>query len=241
MDLIAAPATSGPWVDTAYPLSSYVISALVSAGKIGVCRYVPLPDNSSAGDISRAEVAMICGAGLELLLVQHVRLPGWDPAHHDGDTDAAAALAKANEVGYPHGCHLFLDLEGINGSAFATINFAVDWQHTLIAGLFRAGLYVGYGVPLYAEDLYELPGFDCYWSDAANRQVATRGFAIKQGPRCPHRRRRLRPRRGQARSSSAACRTRASSRRRTPERATASGPRRRRTPARDAIRARQGR
>ena len=37
-------------------------------------------------------VEAICGAGLELLLVQHVRYPGWDPAKENGDFDAAAAL-----------------------------------------------------------------------------------------------------------------------------------------------------
>ena len=182
MDLIAAPATVGSWVDTDYPLSSYVVSALVSAGRIGVCRYVPLPGNDSAGDISKTELEIICGAGLELLLVQHPRNPGWNPANCSGDADAASALSKATEVGYPHGAHIFQDLEGINGSAAVTIGFAVDWQHTILAGLKQAGLYVGYGVPLHPLDLYELPGFNSYWSDAGNRQVATRGTAILQGP-----------------------------------------------------------
>ena len=182
MDLVAAPATPGAWVDTSHPLSGFMISALVSIGKIGVCRYLPLPGNSSAGDISKSEVEAICGAGLELLLVQHVRYPGWDPTKENGDFDAAAALTKAAEVEYPHGCHIYLDLEGINGSTFATINYCVDWQHTVIAGLARAGLYCGYGVPLHPIDLYDLPGFNSYWSDLGDRQVATRGTAILQGP-----------------------------------------------------------
>jgi Domain of unknown function (DUF1906) len=182
MDLIAAPATVGAWVDTDFPLSSHAISALVSVGKVGVVRYVPLPGNDSAGDISRTELENICGAGLELMLVQHPRYAGWDPSQHSGDADAAAALMKAADIGYPHGCHLYLDLEGINSSAFATISYSVDWQHTLIAGLLNAGLYVGYGVPLHPQDLFDLPGFNTYWSDPANRQVATRGTAMLQGP-----------------------------------------------------------
>lgn len=182
MELIAAPATIGNWVDTDFPLSPHAISALVSVGKKGVVRYVPLPGNDSAGDISRTELENLCSAGLEVLLVQHVRFPGWNPALHSGDADAAAVLKKAAEVGYPHGCHVYLDLEGINGSAAGTIAYAIDWEHTLIAGLQRAGLYVGYGVPLYAVDLYDLPGFNTYWSDSADREVATRGTAIVQGP-----------------------------------------------------------
>lgn len=182
MDLVAAPATPGAWCDSDFPLSSHTISALVSAGKIGIVRYVPLPRNNSAGDISKIELEAICGAGLELLLVQHPRYAGWDPAKHNGDEDAAAALTKAAEVGYPYDAHLYLDLEGINGSTFATINYSVDWQHTLIAGRSKAGLYVGYGVPLHPQDLYDLPGFDTYWSDASDRQIATRGTALLQGP-----------------------------------------------------------
>jgi hypothetical protein len=182
MDLIAAPATAGAWVDSDFPLSPHTVSALVSAGKVGVVRYVPLPRNSSAGDISKAELEAICGGGLELMLVQHPRYPGWDPAKESGDDDAASALAKAVEVGYPHGAHLYLDLEGIRGSPYATISYAVDWQHTLIAGLLSAGAYIGFGVPLHPTDLYELPGFSSYWTDPANRQVATRGCAMRQGP-----------------------------------------------------------
>jgi hypothetical protein len=159
-----------------------LISALVSIGKVGVIRYVPLPGDDSAGDITKTELENICSAGLELMLVQHPRYAGWKPSSHSGDADAAAALARAEEVGYPHGCHLFLDLEGINDSTFATINFAVDWQHTLIAGLLSAGLYVGFSVPLHPVDLYEIPGVNSYWSDPADRQVATRGTAILQGP-----------------------------------------------------------
>src|SRR5271167_4491426 len=85
------------------------------------------------------------------------------------------------EAGYPDGAHVFLDLEGIDGTAFSTIKFATDWQREIVFAELKAGLYVGYAVPLHPQDLYDLPGFDCYFSDAADRQVATRGTAILQG------------------------------------------------------------
>lgn len=182
MTLVAGPATPGPWVDTSFPLTQHVCDALKAAGKVGVVRYVPLPGNSSHGDITAAELVAICGAGLECLLVQHVRLPGWDPGKHDGAGDGSMAGLVAYEAGYPDGAHVFLDLEGIHGSPFDTTGFAVDWQHRVMGNNLNAGLYVGYAVPLHPADLYELPGFDCYWSDAGPRHVATRGFAIKQGP-----------------------------------------------------------
>lgn len=180
MTLVAAAASSGPWVDTAAPLSLLTVQALRKAGKLGVARYMPLPANAASRDISHAELALICGNELELLLVQHVRLPRWDPAKHSGTNDAIKAVTHAEAAGYPLGAHLFLDLEGINGSAQATASFADAWQHAVIAAGYRAGLYVGYAVPLHPADLYNLHGFDSYWSDAGPRQVATRGFALRQ-------------------------------------------------------------
>lgn len=178
--MIAAPATAGPWVDTATPCNVHVAAALRAAGKVGIVRYVPLPANGSAADISAAELGGLVGEGLDCMLVQHVRRPPWDPGAHDGEADGAAAAAHAERVGYPPGCHLWLDVEGITGSATATVAFAVAWQRAVIAAGYRSGLYVGYAVPLDAEGLYELPGFDSYWSDFGRRSVATRGFAVVQ-------------------------------------------------------------
>lgn len=179
MNVVAASA--GPWVDTAWPLTPVVCQALVAAGKRGVGRYVPLPGNNSAGDISAAEAQRITGAGLQLLLVQHVRRPGWSPLHCDGRADAVAACAAALAAGYPSGAHLFLDLEGIVGTdAPSCAVFAQDWA-VEVRRYFAAGLYVGYDVPLSAAQLYALPSFTSYWSDPGPRNVATRGFALKQG------------------------------------------------------------
>ena len=181
MNLVAEPATPGRWLDTNWPCQPSVLAAVKAAGYVGLARYVPLPGVQSAGDITAGELQNICAEGLECLLVQHVRYPGWDPAKHDGGADANAAINAAVEAGYPGGGHIFLDLEGISGSAFATTAFAVDWCRLMATADLRAGVYVGYAVPLHPADLYDIPVADCYWSDAGPRQVATRGFAIKQG------------------------------------------------------------
>lgn len=62
------------------------------------------------------------------------------------------------------------------------MRWAIAWETRLIAANYSALLYHGYGVPLSALDLYELPGFNQYWTDAADRPVADRGNAIVQGP-----------------------------------------------------------
>ena len=184
--LTAVPALPGHYVDTNTPCSDALLRLVKASGALGVTRYVGLPNNNPANDISGAELLRIAAAGLACCLVQHVRGPekgftGWRPSRHSGADDAAAAVAAAQAAGYPAGAHLFLDLENIDDGAFATIQYAVAWQHVVIAAGYRAGLYVGFQVPLHPLDLYDLPGFDCYWSDAGHREVATRGCAVIQG------------------------------------------------------------
>ena len=177
----ATLAVAGPYVDTDTPCKASTCAALRAAGKLGVFRYVPLPRNGAGADISAGELADICGAGLALGLVQHPRAGLWLPANHSGGDDGSAAAEHALSVGYPQGAHLFLDLESIGGTAYETTVFAVGWQRAVIEAGYRAGLYVGFAVPLHPDDLYDLPGFDCYWSDDGNRTVGTRGTAILQG------------------------------------------------------------
>ena len=179
--MIASKAAPGHYVDTGYPCSASVVTAVTASRILGIGRYVPLPGLAGHRDISVDELARITGAGLACWLVQHVRFPGWDPGAHDGAVDAQAALAAAKAAGYPSGAHLFLDLEGITGSGTSTAAFADAWSGAVTAAGYLAGLYVGYAVPLSPQQLYELPGYDCYWSDAGHRLAATRSFAIEQG------------------------------------------------------------
>lgn len=168
-------------VDTSAKLTADVLSAVVDAGYAGVVRYVRLPGVSDTWDIDADELSMILGAGLGLLLVQHVRYPGWNPASYSGKQDAAAAVERARAAGYVAGSHIFLDLEGIKAKATdATIRFANDWADAVVAAGYKAGCYVGYAVPLTAAQLYDLHRIDSYWSDAGRRAVAKRGFAVRQ-------------------------------------------------------------
>jgi hypothetical protein len=149
-------------------------------GKVGVARYVPLPGNSSAGDISGVEIGCLLDAGLQVLLVQHVRRPPWIPMQQSGTVDAGAACRAAELSGYPAGCHLFLDFEGAAGSPGAAFAYCCEWGKETRSQGYLAGLYVGYSALMSPQELYDLPDFTSYWSDAGPRQVAVRGFAIRQ-------------------------------------------------------------
>lgn len=184
--IVARPATPGRWADTNTKLTVISATELKGLGFVGVARYVRLPDpkNSTASDIDPIELKMLIGVGLELLLVQHCRIPGnlgWRPVDHSGGVDAVAAVSHARLAGYPDGAHLYLDLEGINGTVAQTTSYCNDWSGRVEDEGYSAGLYVGYQVPLTAGELYALPHVSSYWSDAGPRAVATRGFALKQG------------------------------------------------------------
>ncbi len=144
----------------------------------GFFRYVPHVGAAGAGDITAAEVERIMRRKKGLGLVQHVRVPPWNPARFSGHDDAMAAVSRAYAVGYPKGAHIFADLEGIEGTGTKT--WANDWADAIVSEGYRAGTYVGYSVPLTPEELYKLHRMTSYWSDAGTRQVAVRGFALKQ-------------------------------------------------------------
>lgn len=173
-------ATAGTMVDTSAKLTPEVIAQVAAQGHLGVARYVPLPGVGADHDIDAGELRAILDGGLAVLLVQHVRYPGWDPAKQSGKTDALAAIERAAAAQYLAGAHIFLDLEGIKGTAQGTKAFAEAWAATIVEAGYCAGCYVGYQVPLNAVQLYNLHDFHCYWSDAGPRHVATRGFALNQ-------------------------------------------------------------
>lgn len=176
-------ATPGDWVDTNTPISEEVARKLKMCGIVGVFRYVSLPGVRDYYDISRDELQRLTGEGLQVGLVQHPRYPNWVPQNHPGAADARVAAAHALDVGYPQGAHIFCDWEGPMASTSVddATSFLHSWGAAMILAGFAAGLYVGYNTILDEAQLYELPSFDCYWSDAANRHVAVRGCAVRQG------------------------------------------------------------
>ena len=167
-------------VDTNQKVSVNLASQVAAIGYKSVIRYLPLPGVDPKGDIDAAEIDAILNAGLAVLLVQHVRFAGWNPAKFSGKTDALEAIEFAQAAGYLQGAHIYLDLEGISGTSAATKQFAEDWSAAVVQTGFSAGCYVGFNVPLNAVQLYDLHNFHTYWAAPGPRSIATRGFAITQ-------------------------------------------------------------
>jgi glycoside hydrolase-like protein len=181
--IAALRANVGRWVDASTPLSASVCAAVKAAGYVGVIRTLPLPSNSTAADLTAPELERILAADLQCSAYQHVRGEPptmlWQPRAHDGAADAVCAANFARAAGLPAGCHIWQDLEAVDGTAFDTLAYSRAWGVAMIGAGYLAGLYVGYAVPCSPDELAKLP-HTSYWSDAGPRQVATRGFSVRQ-------------------------------------------------------------
>jgi hypothetical protein len=166
-------------------VSSLVARMFCNAGFDFAVRYVPRTVRHSY-DITVDEAKRIRDAGLSLMLVQHVALPGWIATAHVGKSYGSAAAAYAKVVGYPTGCVLWCDLEEVgNRNAAEIIGYCNAWYDQVKAAGYEPGLYVGYGCGLTPRELYYKLKFRRYWS-AYNLNLdeypAVRGVQMLQKP-----------------------------------------------------------
>jgi hypothetical protein len=141
--------------DMAAALTFTNAADLKTAGLDYVTRYV--------GGISGAELALIHAAGLGLQLVTYSRAPGWTPSAALGAGDGAGDVAHLHALGIPAGMLVWIDLEGVSGSAADVIAWVEARAAALVGAGYIAGLYVGAGEVLNAAQLYALRGVTRYW------------------------------------------------------------------------------
>jgi hypothetical protein len=197
MKSVAAPPCLA--CDTATPLTSAsakTLAASVYDGKpiAGVCRYISL-GKEGPGDLTAAEAEAITGAGLGLWIIQHPYRPGWAPSKALAQLDGAWAARNTVAVGYPSGCHLAIDLEGLAmGTPKQDVIEYVETRAALAMSIggFPSLLYIGFDAILSVAELAALPSIHLYWDDfggtsahspdgdRAVRVLPGRGFAIRQ-------------------------------------------------------------
>lgn len=182
MPLVARAAIPSKGFDTATKLHPTQALRLYNEGYGWCARYVRLPGNSAANDIDAIELEVLTKVGLEVLLVQHVRSPPWNPLEHSAFADAMAAVEHARSANYPESCHLFVDAEGIEmGVTGAQCkDYYERWAAQVRAEGYAAGIYVGYDVPMSPMQLWLLHGVNSYWTDPGPREVNIRGFSVQQ-------------------------------------------------------------
>jgi hypothetical protein len=173
--MIIRPATDGSkGVDTTLKFTPQRAAAIKFGGYSFIMRYIEA--------LTVAERDAILGAGLGLGAVGFSRRPGWMPSADLGLQDAQHHIEHATSAGLMRGMTLYCDMEGPSASASAgdCIGFVNAWARAVIAAGYLAGLYVGYGLPLTADQLYRSLLVTQYWSDGGNRKVAVRGCSMHQ-------------------------------------------------------------
>lgn len=165
-------------------ISIYAASQFRMKGYRFAIRYVPRV-KANAGDLSTSEAAGILGAGLGLMVVQHVSNPEWIPTANLGKQYGLFAAKSALDVGYKAGAMLWCDLEGVKlkPDERDTIAFLNSWLDQVGHAGFTPGLYVGWHSNLTADELYSRLRFSHYWGAYnldVDKRPAVRGLQMKQ-------------------------------------------------------------
>lgn len=154
-----------------------------NAGYSFCIRYVPRTAALAAGNLTNAEALAILGAGLALMPVQHVSLPGWSPNTNLGTMYGNfAATWSAQTIQLPKGMNVWCDLEGVADGTAAqdVIAYCQAWYSAVHAAGYVPGIYVGYGTGLTSDQLYNDISFQHYWRAYNGPLVSTRGFQLLQ-------------------------------------------------------------
>lgn len=165
--------TGARGVDTITHFGTTLAAGIKASGYSYVVRYL--------GALTVAERNIILKADLALIAVGYSRRPGWHPSLDLGDSDGLHAIANARTAGLLEGMTLYCDLEGPSGTSDDCITYVNAWASRVQAAGFEAGLYVGYGIPLTAHQLYWSLKTTAYWDSCSkNPLVDVRGFSMFQ-------------------------------------------------------------
>jgi hypothetical protein len=172
----ATPGAKG--VDTILTFTPKLAAKFKAAGFDFVVRYVEA--------LTVAERDIILNAGLALLGCGYSMKAHWTPSSDLGTLHAKHQIEHAVKCGLPSGMSLYCDLEGPNplAGALSVIAYVNAWADVVQGLGYKAGLYVGYGVPLSAYQLYWHLKVTGYWHSCSRVQdVAVRGYQmIQQSP-----------------------------------------------------------
>ena len=154
-----------------------------NAGYDFCIRYIPRTAALAANNLTNAEASGILNAGLALMAVQHVALPGWVPTAALGTAYGNYAATYASEVvGLPQGINIWCDLEEVADSTVAAdvIAYCQAWYDAVNAAGYVPGVYIGWGIVLTDDQLYHNLPFQHYWRAYNGQPVAIRGYQLIQ-------------------------------------------------------------
>lgn len=175
-------ASPGRAFDVDQPLSAAQAATFKGAGYICAIRYVPRTAALKTGNLTATETNIILEAGLNLMVVQHVAEPGWEPTAILGTQYGAYGAAYAGGAGYRAGGTIWLDLEGVHTTSTpqAVVDYCKAWYTTVQRAGYIAGVYVGYDTLLSPYELWQMLPFSHYWNAYNGPGVSVRGCQVWQ-------------------------------------------------------------
>jgi hypothetical protein len=179
MKLVAVPAEEGLWLDCAVVLTPKRLAALkaYSPNIRGIFRYCPLPNNSSAWDISAQELADITGEGYQCGWIGHPLRAGWVPSEALGREHEEHASEHAANCGFPVEMHGGVDVEGCAGSS---VGYSLVWSSNRKQRGGRTLGYYGWNLGCSLDEFEDLPDIDSYWRAYNQTELPGRGPAVRQ-------------------------------------------------------------
>jgi hypothetical protein len=179
----AAPANVKGF-DANVTITSSQADAFWNAGFRFALRYVGRTQMASH-DLTADEGAMLLAKGFALMPVQHVQSGEW-PATGDLGTEYGANAAKfSQQIGFPPGVNVWLDLESVSTESAASdvIAYCNNWHAQVAAAGYVPGVYIGWQPGLSGSDLYNKLKFQHYWAAYNVDGVSNpkpRGFQLVQ-------------------------------------------------------------
>ena len=146
-------------------------------------RYVSRQDVQPVGDLSDEEANVILGTGLALMPVQHVAPENWSPSQALGTRNGTNAAKHAQQIGFPEGVNVWLDLEGAKTSTphETMIAYCNAWFAEVESAGFVPGVYVGAGAILTGNELFWRLRTKHYWKSGSRvPDIPHRGYQLIQ-------------------------------------------------------------
>ena len=154
-------------------------------------RYVSRQDVQPKEDLSETEASIILDAGLALMPVQHVAPENWSPSQALGTRNGKNAAKHAQQIGFPEGVNVWLDLEGAKASTphDTMIAYCNAWFAEIEEAGFVPGVYVGARAILTGNELFWRLTTKHYWKSGSRiPDIPHRGYHSIDHPQRQNRR-----------------------------------------------------
>ena len=181
--VVRAAVSGARGFDAASPLDHATIADALSKRFAFCLRYLRFADHFRPGDLDNDEASRIVNAGLALMPIFAYPGDGWSPDGALGTKYGTRTVHGANEVGFPAGVSIWVDVEGVNGapSSADVIAYVNAWSAVVAGAGFVPGIYVGANTQLTGAQLFNDLTLQHYWQSGSEvPAIPVRGYQMIQ-------------------------------------------------------------